>query len=84
MSDVSPNEEFSTSLGADQSIRITVRPISSVQNTRTGMLGGAKTTSITYTHGLMVKNTRRDLVSIQVSDQIPLSTDERIKVKFNY
>ena len=80
MSDVSPNEEFTTSLGADQSIRITVRPVSSVHNTRGGLLGGAKTNCITFTHSFVVKNTRSDSVHIKVSEQVPLSTDERIKV----
>ena len=77
---MSPNEEFTTSLGADQSIRITVRPVSSVHNTRSALLGGAKTNCITFTHSFVVKNTRSDSVHIKVSEQVPLSTDERIKV----
>ncbi len=81
MSDVSPGEEFVSSLGADQSIRITVRPVATVHNTRTAMLGGAKTNTITYTHTFLVKNTRSDSVNIKVSEQVPLSTDDRIKVQ---
>ncbi|XP_064396719.1 protein F37C4.5-like isoform X2 [Halichondria panicea] len=80
MSDVSPGEEFVSSLGADQSIRITVRPVATVHNTRTAKLGGAKTNTITYTHTSLVKNTRSDYVNIKVSEQVPLSTDDRIKV----
>ncbi len=80
MSDVSPGEEFVSSLGADQSVRITVRPVATVHNTRTAMLGGAKTNTITYTHTFLVKNTRSDSVNIKVSEQVPLSTDDRIKV----
>ena len=63
MSDVSPGEEFVSSLGADQSIRITVRPVATVHNTRTAKLGGAKTNTITYTHTFLVKNTRSDSVT---------------------
>ncbi len=81
MSDVSPGEEFVSSLGADQSIRITVRPVATVHNTRTAKLGGAKTNTITYTHTSLVKNTRSDSVNIKVSEQVPLSTDDRIKVQ---
>ena len=60
LSDVSPNEDFTTSLGVDQSIRITCQPIATVHNTRSGLLGGAKTNLITYTHAFQVKNTRAD------------------------
>ena len=82
LSDVSPNEDFSTSLGVDQSIRITCQPIATVHNTRSGLLGGAKTTLITYTHAFQVKNTRADLVNIKLLEQLPLSTDDRIKVRY--
>ena len=80
LSDVSPNEAFTTSLGADQSIRITCQPVATVNSTRTAILGGAKTNYITYTHSFVVKNTRSDSVQIKVSEQVPLSTDDRIKV----
>ena len=80
LSDVSPNEDFTTSLGVDQSIRITCQPIATVHNTRSGLLRGAKTNLITYTHAFQVKNTRADEVHIKVLEQVPLSTDERIKV----
>jgi hypothetical protein len=35
---------------------------------------------VTYAHSFVVKNTKTDAVSIQVSEQVPLSTDDRIKV----
>lgn len=82
LSDVSPNEDFSTSLGVDQSIRITCQPIATVHNTRSGLLGGAKTNLITYTHAFQVKNTRADQVNIKLLEQLPLSTDDRIKVRY--
>ena len=80
LSDVSPGEDFTTSLGVDQSIRITCQPIGTVHHTRSGLLGGAKTNLITYTHVFQVKNTRADAVHMKLLEQLPLSTDERIKV----
>ena len=80
LSDVSPNEEFVTSLGVDQSIRITCQPIATVHHTRSGLLGGAKTSLVTYTHTFEVKNTKTDAVDMKLLEQVPLSTDERIKV----
>ena len=77
---MSPNEDFTTSLGADQSIRITCQPITTVHHTRSGLLGGAKTSLVTYTHVFQVKNTRADVVDIKILEQVPLSTDDRIKV----
>ena len=67
----------------DQSIRITCQPIATVHNTRSGLLRGAKTNLITYTHAFQVKNTRADEVHIKVLEQLPLSTDERIKVNLS-
>ena len=78
LSDVSPNEEFTTSLGVDQSVRITARPVSAVHGSHSGVL--KKNKVVTYTHSFVVKNTKTDAVSIQVSEQVPLSTDDRIKV----
>ena len=77
---MSPGEDFTTSLGVDQSIRITCQPIGTVHHTRSGLLGGAKTNLITYTHVFQVKNTRADAVHMKLLEQLPLSTDERIKV----
>ena len=77
LSDVSPNEEFTSSLGVDQSVRITARPVAVIHG-NTGVL--TKNKLVTYTHTFVVKNTRSDTVSVQVSEQLPLSTDDRIKV----
>ena len=79
LSDVSPNEDFTTSLGADQSIRITCHPVAVVHGSKSGVL--SKSSVITYTHLFHVKNTRADAVQLQVSEQVPLSTDDRIKVR---
>ena len=77
LSDVSPNEEFTTSLGVDQSVRITARPVAVVHG-NTGVL--TKSNLVTYAHAFVVKNTRSDTVSVKVLEQLPLSTDDRIKV----
>ena len=82
-SDVSPNEEFTTSLGVDHSLRITCQPVEVVHNTRGGLLGGSKTASITYTHKFLVKNTKSHTANIHLSEQVPLSTDDRIKVRWS-
>ena len=79
LSDVSPNEEFTISLGVDQSVRITARPVSAVHGSHSGVL--KKNKLVTYAHSFVVKNTKTDAVSIQVSEQVPLSTDDRIKVR---
>ena len=78
LSDVSPNEDFTCSLGADQAIRITCHPIAVVHG-NTGLL--IKSSLLTYTLSFDVKNTRPESVSLQVYEQVPLSTDDRIKVK---
>lgn len=78
LSDVSPNEDFTTSLGVDQSIRITCHPVAVVHGSRSGVR--SKSSVVTYTHTFDVKNTKADTIQIQVSEQVPLSTDDRIKV----
>ena len=81
LSDVSPNEQFTTSLGVDQSVRITSRPVGVVHGSHSGVL--KKNKLVTYTHSFVVKNTKTDTVNIQVSEQVPLSTDDRIKVSLH-
>ena len=44
----------------------------------------SKSSLLMYTHRFEVKNTRGDAVQLQVSEQVPLSTDERIKVMRGY
>ena len=76
---MSPNEEFTISLGVDQSLRITCQPVGVVHNTRSGLR--SKTTSNTYTHKFQVKNTKAHPVIIHLSEQVPLSSDDRVKVR---
>ena len=78
LSDVSPNEEMTLHLGAEQSIRISVHPVLTVRgNTRSI---GKSNQTVTSTHTVVIKNTKESVVSIDVSDQLPLSSDDKIKV----
>eukprot|EP00731_Ephydatia_muelleri_P007217 Em0003g1465a len=78
--DESPNEYFTLHLGVDQSIRITSHPIAITRgNTRS--LTRQSNQTITSVHIINVKNTKTsEAVSVELTDQLPLSTDERIKV----
>ena len=40
----------------------------------------SKHVSVAYKHMFEVKNTKRDQVKVILTEQLPLSTDERIKV----
>ena len=76
---MSLQENFTTSLGAGQSIRITSHPLAIAHGTKSSML--SKSSLVTYTHSFEVKNTRQDAVQLQISEQVPLTTDDRIKVR---
>ena len=77
LKDVSPSEEFQCSLGVDPSIRLTIVPVKTVRG-QTGLI--TKHVSIGYKHVFEVKNTKQQQIKIVLSEQLPLSTDERIKV----
>ena len=79
MKDVSPSEKFHCSLGVDPSIRLTIVPIKKLRG-QTGII--SKSISIGYQHVFEVKNTKQEEVKVTLSEQLPLSTDERIKVNF--
>jgi hypothetical protein len=78
LSDVSAGEQFTSSLGVDQGIRITCQPVAVLHSTARGL---SKNKVLTYTHAIKVKNTRQDEAEIEVSEQVPLSQDDRIKVQ---
>ena len=77
LKDVSPSEEFQCSLGVDPSIRLTTVPVKIVRG-QTGLI--SKSVSMGYKHVFEVKNTKQQQVKVVLSEQLPLSTDERIKV----
>ena len=71
-------EDLTLHLGAEQSIRITPHPVVTVRgNTRSI---GKSNQTVTSTHVIDLKNTKDSVVAIDVSDQLPLSSDEKIKV----
>ena len=73
-------EEFSISLGVDPAIRIDYKPIKKF-NASSGGLLTQKTTTITYQQVIEVKNTTANQAKILLSDNIPLSNDDKINVK---
>ena len=53
LSDVSPSEQFTTSLGADQAVRITCQPVAVVHSNTRGL---SKNKLLTYTHVVKVRD----------------------------
>lgn len=79
MNDVSPGEKFSVFLGVDPGVRLDVKPVRRFQEKQTGMI--YKNNSESFRHTSIVKNTRKDKVHLTVIVQIPVTGDDRIKVK---
>lgn len=83
---VSPQETFTCSLGADPSIRITYHPQKKISTFISGGLMAAISTNkgnnvTTYRQRITLKNTRSSPVGrLIVQDQVPLSEDSRLKV----
>ncbi|PVD28133.1 hypothetical protein C0Q70_10717 [Pomacea canaliculata] len=77
MKDVFPQEEFECSLGIDPAIKVTYKPLKKYK-TASGIF--SKVTSTTYEQVTEVKNTHDYGVKLLVMDQLPRSTDERVKV----
>ncbi|XP_019854214.1 PREDICTED: protein F37C4.5-like isoform X1 [Amphimedon queenslandica] len=73
----SPNEEFTTSLGVDDSIRIIVQPMNIVRGTA-GRI--SKNNHLMYRFVYIVKNTQANVAKVKVLEQIPLSSDDKLKV----
>ncbi|XP_065891224.1 protein F37C4.5-like [Dysidea avara] len=80
LKDVSPSEEFHCSLGVDPSIRLTTIPVKVLRG-QSGLI--SKSVTVGYRHMFEVKNTKQEQVKVTLSEQLPLSTDERIKVHLN-
>ncbi|KAJ4487644.1 hypothetical protein J3R30DRAFT_3430068 [Lentinula aciculospora] len=88
-----PDETFDCSLGLDSSIKITYHPMSSKITHRTpftgftginslSTFGTTKTTTTLYSQRITVVNTKRvGIDAMKILDRVPVSEDERIKVK---
>ncbi|VDN32060.1 unnamed protein product [Cylicostephanus goldi] len=75
---VSPGERFSCSLGVDTAIRIEYKPVKKYHE-EVGYIN--KTSSTVYEQLIVVKNSRSDAALITIKQQVPRSTDEKIKVR---
>ncbi|CAJ0590677.1 unnamed protein product, partial [Cylicocyclus nassatus] len=75
---VSPGERFSCSLGVDTALRIEYKPVKKYHE-QVGLIN--KTSSTVHEQVIVVKNSRNDAVLITIKQQIPRSTDEKIKVR---
>lgn len=77
---VSPQEDFSCSLGVDASIKVTYDPAQKKAKT-TGAWTGAKVDTTIFTQRCTIKNTRQTpLRRLTLKDQVPVSEDNTIKV----
>ncbi|GAW08028.1 mucoidy inhibitor a [Lentinula edodes] len=88
-----PDETFDCSLGLDSSVKITYHPLSSKITHRTpftgftginslSTFGTTKTTTTLYSQRITVVNTKRgSIAAMKILDRVPVSEDERIKVK---
>ncbi len=75
---VSPDEEFTCSLGVDPSVRIDYKPARKHYD-ESGLI--AKYTTIVHTQEIVIKNTKpKDSVKLRVLEQIPLTTEEKMRV----
>ncbi|KAI0240642.1 Protein F37C4.5 [Lamellibrachia satsuma] len=75
---VSPSEEFDCSLGVDPAVKVVYKPMHKFRE-QSGFM--AKHVKFTYKQDIEIKNTRQDNISIHVIDQLPQSTEDKIKVK---
>ncbi|CAH1799374.1 unnamed protein product [Owenia fusiformis] len=74
---VSPSEDFTCSLGVDPGIRVQYKPLHKFRE-QSGII--TKTISMTYKQVIEVKNTHSKNIKIIIMDQLPCSTEEKIKV----
>ncbi|GMS94634.1 hypothetical protein PENTCL1PPCAC_16809, partial [Pristionchus entomophagus] len=74
---VSPGERFTASLGVDPAVKIEYKPAHKYDE-QTGIIN--KWSSTVSEQNIVVRNTRGDAVLLTIREQIPRSTDEKIKV----
>ena len=74
---MSPLEDFNCSLGVDPAVKVTYKPLNKYWE-QSGLI--SKTVSTVYKQVTEIKNTRQEAVKLLMKDQLPLSTEEKIKV----
>ena len=79
MDAVSPSEEFELSLGVDPAIKVTYKPLRKYVQ-RTGVV--SKSTQTDYRQQISIKNTKTTTIKIKIRDQLPKSSEEKLKVFF--
>ncbi|KAH3746278.1 mucoidy inhibitor MuiA family protein [Pelomyxa schiedti] len=77
LKDVSPNEEFAFFLGTDKAVKVEYSPPSEMKD-RGGVF--SRSNVQTWTGAITVKNTKTKEIAVTVYEQLPKSSDERIKV----
>jgi len=78
LGNVSPGEEFESYLGVDPAVKIEQKPMSKV-HAKTGFLIGKQDEEV-FSLATVVKNTKKVPLIIVIKQQLPLSTDQKIKV----
>ena len=74
-------EEFEIALGADAAVKVEYKPVRKLQQT-SGMLSKSRVYS--YHQIIEVKNTKSDSIIVTVTDQLPRSCNDKIKVGLLY
>jgi uncharacterized protein (TIGR02231 family) len=77
LANIAPGQEFQLNLGIDEGIKID-RELSERQVDKTFLSGNRRTT---YAYRLSITNLSNTATQIQVSDRIPHSRNEKVKVK---
>ena len=75
---VMPGEKFDLALGADEGIAIEHKRVQKFTE-QTGLI--SKSTRITYEYLVTVRNNKRSPVRVAVTDQVPLSRNEKVVVR---
>ncbi|KAI8056942.1 hypothetical protein BDF22DRAFT_668616 [Syncephalis plumigaleata] len=76
---VSPQESFECSLGIDPAVRITYPPRSKREQTAGFIISRQQT--IRFHQRIEIKNTRSAGITVMVSDQVPVSEEEKLQVR---
>jgi len=79
---VSPQDNFSCSVGVDPSVRITYPPVSKKARTQaTGsFLNSSKQDVTLFTQRISLKNTRQSDVKLLVRDLVPVSEEQKFRI----
>ena len=79
LENVAPGQEFKLNLGIDEGLKITRDLIE--RKVEKQLIGGQR--RITYAYRLVVTNLRDQEAMLKVSEQLPVSRNEQIKVRLN-